>query len=45
MNNPEHVEKLAELGVEIHGLQGKEYIDFLKEQEASMIKLKDVFGW
>jgi tripartite-type tricarboxylate transporter receptor subunit TctC len=45
MNNPEHVEKLAELGVEIHGLQGKEYIDFLKEQEASMIELKDVFGW
>ncbi|MFS0776695.1 tripartite tricarboxylate transporter substrate binding protein [Neobacillus sp. 3P2-tot-E-2] len=45
MNNPEHIEKLAELGVEIHGIKGEEYMNYLKEQEASMIKLKSVFGW
>ena len=40
-----HIEQIDKLGMEIEGIQGKEYLNTLKTQEESIIKIKDVFGW
>lgn len=45
MNNEEHVAKMKEMGLIIDGMQGEEFLNVLKEEEAKMIQLKGVIGW
>ena len=45
INNPEFIEKMAELGQAVNYMGGKEYTAYAKEQEAEMEKFSDILGW
>lgn len=45
MKNPEHVQKMKEMGLEIDGTKGEEYKKILKQEEAKMISIKGLLGW
>ncbi len=45
MKNPEHVQKMSDLGLAIDGTKGEEYLQVLKDEEAIMLDFKDELGW
>lgn len=45
INNPEFIEKMAELGQAVNYMGGEEYTAYAKEQEAEMEKFSDILGW
>ncbi|WP_134700796.1 tripartite tricarboxylate transporter substrate binding protein [Ammoniphilus sp. YIM 78166] len=45
MKNPEHVQKMSDLGLAIDGTKGEEYLQVLKHEEAIMLDFKDELGW
>lgn len=45
MKNPEHVQKMREMGLEIDATKGEEYKKILKQEEAKMISVKGLLGW
>ena len=45
MKNPEHIQKMKEMGLEIDGTKGDAYKQMLKKEEATMIGLKSLLGW
>lgn len=45
LNNPEHIKKIEDLGYMVHPIAGEEYEEFLREDEAGIIDIKDVLGW
>lgn len=45
MKNPEHVEKMAELGLNIDTTKGEEFKKLLQKEEETTKGLKDLLGW
>lgn len=45
INNPEFIEKMAELGQAVNYLGGEDYTAYAKEQEAEMAKFAEILGW
>ncbi|MDK2822830.1 MAG: hypothetical protein PWQ67_646 [Clostridia bacterium] len=45
MDAPEHVKKMEDMGLLVKWMKGEEYKKFLKEDEASVIKVRDLLGW
>ena len=44
-SDPEHIEKINAMGMEVNPVKGDEYLSSLKKQEEAISKLKSVFGW
>ncbi len=45
INNPEHKEKLAKMGLAVDYRAGADYTNLLKELEKDVLSMKDVLGW
>jgi tripartite-type tricarboxylate transporter receptor subunit TctC len=45
INNPEHVEKMKQLGMIVNYIGGSDYITYAKENEEVMRSFADVMGW
>ncbi|MEW9672498.1 tripartite tricarboxylate transporter substrate binding protein [Ammoniphilus sp. 3BR4] len=45
MNNPEHVKKMSDMGLNIDGTKGEALVETLKKEEAIMNGLKGLLGW
>lgn len=45
INNPEHKEKLAKMGLAVDYRAGVEYTNLLKALEKDVLSMKDVLGW
>lgn len=45
MNNPEHIKKMEELGLNIEMIKGEDYKAMLKEEEQSAKDLQHLMGW
>jgi len=45
INNPEHIKKMEEMGLEVKFMKGKEYEDFLKSDEQQVLSVFDLLGW
>lgn len=44
-SNPEHIEKIKALGMEVNPIKGEEYKTYMKNLEASLESVKGIFGW
>lgn len=45
LNNPDQVQKMADMGLAVDPLIGEDYYNFLKEEEEVVEKLKPLMGW
>lgn len=45
INNPEFIQKMAELGQAVNYLGGDDYTAYAKEQEEQMAKFSEILGW
>lgn len=45
MNNPEHIEKMKEMGLNIDTTKGEEFKKLLQKEEETTKGLKDLLGW
>lgn len=45
ITNPEHIEKMKELGLAVDYFDGEEYETFLKENEEKAKSMSDILGW
>lgn len=45
LSNEEQIKKIEDLGYKVYPVAGEEYKKFLKEDEGSIIEIKDVLGW
>lgn len=45
INNPEHIQKMSELGMEVNYIGGEDYITYVKENEEIMKGFSDIMGW
>ncbi|ALC86116.1 hypothetical protein AM499_09985 [Bacillus sp. FJAT-22090] len=43
--DPEHIKRIDDLGMEVNTITGEEYLESLKQQEKSISDMKSVFGW
>ena len=45
MNNPEHVQKMSDMGLTVDGIKGEEFKQLLKKEEETMSQMKGLLGW
>lgn len=45
VTNPEHVKKMAEMGLQVKFLKGQDYIKLLKDDEDGVKQVFDLLGW
>ncbi len=45
INNPEFIQKMADLGQAVNYLGGDDYTAYAKEQEGQMAKFSEILGW
>lgn len=45
INDPEHIEQMAEMGALVDYIPADEYTELIKEEEQTMIGMSDIMGW
>ncbi|MDK2877418.1 MAG: hypothetical protein PWR06_134 [Thermoanaerobacteraceae bacterium] len=45
INNPEHIKKMNDMGLDVKFLKGDDYMKLLKDDEKGVLEVSDLLGW